>query len=132
MTADGPGSTVTGKAFCDSGRDQPVARIGYRGHSGVGDHQDVTALAQRIEEQRNAGGLVPVEEGDDVPGRRHAQVGAQPAQPAGVLGGDDRGSFQGRRQPRRGVAGVAQWRRREDKAACCLRVAHGQTLRSWA
>ena len=89
VTADGPGSAVTGRPAADGGGHQPVAGVGHRRHAGVGDHQDV--LRRRAARRAaRAPGRARCRRRRTRPARRSdAEVGAQPAQPAGVLGGDD-------------------------------------------
>ena len=70
------------------GRDQPVARVGDAGHPGVGHQQHPVAGQQRLEQDRRPGRLVALEVGDHPAGDGDAQVGGQPLEPAGVLGGD--------------------------------------------
>jgi hypothetical protein len=56
---------------------------------------------------RGAGGLVAREVGHHPTGGRHAEVGAQPLEAAGVLRGDHVGAGQLLGEPRRGVADPA-------------------------
>ncbi len=86
-TADGPGTVVTVDVALDGRRDQPEARVGHRRHPGVGDQQRPARRLERLDERRRAGGLVALEVGHHPARGRHAEVGAQPPQPAGVLGG---------------------------------------------
>ena len=57
---------------------------------------------QRLEQDRRPRGLVALEVGDDPAADRDAQVGGEPLEPAGVLGGDHVGA---RRAPRPAAAG---------------------------
>ena len=62
---------------------------------------------QRFEQRRGAGGLVALEVGHHPAGDRHTEVGAEPLEAAGVLGGDHVGAGQLLGQPGRGVADPA-------------------------
>src|SRR6185312_11289485 len=99
------------------GGDQPVPGIAHPRRARVGDQQHVIAGPQRGQQPGHPLLLDVVVVGHGPPGQRDAERGGEPAHPAGVLGRDDRRRGQRRRQPRRGVPGAPDRRRRHDQRA---------------
>src|SRR5690606_35778220 len=91
----------------DRRRDQPVPRVGHRGHTGVGHQQHPRPAGQLLHQLGGARGLVALEVRHHTPPGRHPERLGQPAQPPRVLGRDDvrRGQLLG--EPGRGVGDVA-------------------------
>ena len=113
---------MTADAALDRGRDQPVAGVGHRRHPGVGHQHHPLAGLERLDQQRRAAGLVALEVGHHPAGERDPELGGQPPEPAGVLGGDHVGAGQLVGQPRRGVGDPADRGGREHQHAAPAHV----------
>ncbi len=117
-TARRPGHGGHGHARLDRGRHQPVARVGDRSacprrspaapaRRRAAPRASTASAAARCPRSRRRPGRCSVD----------AEVGGQPPQPPGVLGGDDVGLRQLGREPWRGVADPADRRGGEHQDA---------------
>ena len=115
----GAGPRHGGDAYVvlDGSCHQPVARVGDARHPGVGDQHDAVAGEQRLEQGRRAGLLVALEVGHDTTRQGDVEVGAQPLEPAGVLGRDDVRAGELGGEPGRCVTGLPDRGAREDQDA---------------
>ena len=75
----------------------------------------VLPVGDGLHELRRPLALVALEVRHHASADRDAQLGREPAQPAGVLGGDHVGRREQLRQPRRGVVGAADRSGSEDE-----------------
>ena len=126
-TADGPGHRGDRHVGLDRRGHQPVAGVGDAGHPRVGHQQHPLAGQQRLEQHRRARGLVALEVGHHPAGDGHAQVGGQPLEPAGVLGGHHVGVGELLGQPGRRVLHPPDRGRGEDedaRARCSSPIMH--------
>ena len=115
VTADGPGTQVTGRSCAAA-----AATSRYPGSLTVGIPASVTSSTRRPARTASSSSghpllLVALEAADDPAGRLDAEVGAEPVQAPGVLGGDDVGRGELRGQPAAGVAGAADRGTGEDE-----------------
>ena len=123
-TADGPGTPVTRTSMPTAALTRRYPGSDTDGIPASVTTSDAVALAQPLDELGGALGLVVLVEGDDPAGGVDVEVLAEPAQPAGVLGGDDVGEAQLVGEAGRGVPRVTDRGRCQHQHA----AAHGSIL----
>ena len=106
----GAGRDRHGHARLVGGDDEAVARVGDRGHAGVGDHEDAGAAPGRRDEMGGPVAFIVLVEGHEAGDDADARALGEGAQAAGVLGGDDVGGGQGTAQTVCDVSHIANRR----------------------
>ena len=79
----------------NGGGDEPVSRVGHRGHPRIGGDNDVVPVTKTLNELGGSGRFIALEIGHHAGRGLDVKAAQQIAQSSGVLGSDDAGVTQG-------------------------------------